>query len=158
MNEFSFSPTGQKFQLPGPEDYLNPKPRIIVGGPPSDAECHVCGRHLSELKPFGGPGDPLEDDFTGELLVETCRSNLPYDEEAEKALEEIPDTKEGETKGVNWLPWLIAKYGEEKAEYLFIYASAQGFGWFWECRDWIVLNEAQYFEETERRYRDVSIE
>jgi hypothetical protein len=41
------------------EEDLNPKRRIIINGPPSDGRCQVCGRHMNELTPFGGPGDPL---------------------------------------------------------------------------------------------------
>jgi len=70
------------------EEDLNPHARIIINGPPSDGRCEVCGRHISELTPFGGPGDPLEDDFTGELLVRTYRWDWPPDVEAEKAWEE----------------------------------------------------------------------
>lgn len=33
--------------------------RFLIRGPPRDERCEVCGRHISEPKPFGGPGDPL---------------------------------------------------------------------------------------------------
>jgi hypothetical protein len=66
------------------EEDLTPTHRISISGPPADGRCNVCGKHITELKPFGGPGDPLVGDFTGELLVKTWRSAGPYDEEAEK--------------------------------------------------------------------------
>ena len=47
---------------------------IYINPPPSDGRCEGCGRHVSELKPFGGPGDPLVGDFTGELLLKHFRS------------------------------------------------------------------------------------
>ena len=38
--------------------YINP--------PPQDGTCTCCGRHISELKPFGKAGDPLIGDFDGD--------------------------------------------------------------------------------------------
>ena len=38
-----------------------------------DNRCDCCGRHVRELKPFGGPGDPLVGDFTGKYLVKHYR-------------------------------------------------------------------------------------
>jgi hypothetical protein len=141
------------------EEDLNPKCRVIINGPPRDGICEVCRRHLSELKPFGGPGDPLEADFTGEeadftgeLLVKTWRHGGPYDEEAEKTMEEA----EKETQGSNDpLPWLITKYGKEKAEE--ILSSVQLYGAIassWECRDCIVLDDDEYFERLRESYHE----
>jgi hypothetical protein len=73
------------------EEDLNPKCRIIINGPPQDGRCQVCGRHMSELTPFGGPGDPVVGDFTGELLVKIFRWDFPPDVEAEKAWEEAAE-------------------------------------------------------------------
>ncbi len=134
------------------EEDLNPKCRGIVNGPPRDGRCEVCGRHLSELRPFGGPGDPLEDDFTGELLVKNFRASIPHDEEAEKALKEVAETMKGEPESADLLPWLIAKYGEEKAEEFYFYGSAYSIGKSWECRDCFILDEDEYFEKLGQRY------
>jgi hypothetical protein len=41
------------------EDDLKPRPGINLNAPPADGRCDCCGRHISELKPYGGPGDPL---------------------------------------------------------------------------------------------------
>ena len=49
--------------------------KIVINPPPSDSRCECCGKHVSELKPFGGPGDPLVGDFNGALLVKTFRDN-----------------------------------------------------------------------------------
>ena len=47
---------------------------IWINPPPDDNCCECCGRHISELKPFGGPGDPLVGDFSGALLVKHFRA------------------------------------------------------------------------------------
>lgn len=47
---------------------------IWINPPPADNRCECCGsRHISELKPFGGPGDPLVGDFSGAFLVKHAR-------------------------------------------------------------------------------------
>jgi hypothetical protein len=110
-----------------------------------DGRCDVCGRHMSELTPFGGPGDPLTGDFTGELLVKRWRHTGPYDEEAEKAWEEarkeIPEMEDE-------LPWFIEKFGEEKGNALFwagiLYGSTVA---SYECRDCVVLDFDEYFKK-----------
>lgn len=48
--------------------------RLIIDSPPLDAKCVTCGRHVSELPPFGGPGDPLEGDFRGAKMVQVFRA------------------------------------------------------------------------------------
>ena len=30
------------------------------------SKCYICDKDENELKPFGGPGDPLVGDFTGQ--------------------------------------------------------------------------------------------
>jgi hypothetical protein len=52
---------------------LKPSGHIRINPPPNDGKCEVCGRHMSQLDPFGGPGDPLVGDFSGELLVKRYR-------------------------------------------------------------------------------------
>ena len=49
------------------------KPYIRINPPPSDNRCNGCGRHIRELKPFGGPGDPLVGDFSGAFLMKHFR-------------------------------------------------------------------------------------
>jgi hypothetical protein len=99
------------------EEDLTPVGRISINAPPDDGRCDVCGRHISELKPFGGPEDPLMGDFTGELLIKQWRPLGPYNEEAVKAAEEaekalaVPRNKPLESKDV--LEWYISRYGKE---------------------------------------------
>ncbi len=121
--------------------------RALVNPPPQDGRCHVCGRHISELKPFGGPGDPLVGDFTGELLVKRFRRDyLYYNEEAAKAWEEA-DKAMKETPGLDVFSWFITRYGEEKGERLCEEKNGWGEGWIspsWECRDCIVMDDFEY--------------
>ena len=132
---------------------LNLKPRISINPPPSDGRCDCCGRHISELKPFGKAGDPLVGDFDGALLIKTFRPVGPYDEEAENAVEEaVKHLADAGFKDKDPLEWLIKKYGKEKGE---------GFYWSneaycqtsssWECRDCAVLYEDEYFEKLQER-------
>ena len=48
---------------------------------------HLCDTRW-QLKPFGGPGDPLVGDFSGAYLIKKWRPDGPYHEEAESALSE----------------------------------------------------------------------
>jgi hypothetical protein len=146
------------------EEDLTPNGRIIINGPPKDGRCDVCGRHMSELTPFGGPGDPLVGDFSGELLVKKFRPAGPYDEEAMKAWEEYE--KEFPLKIISEQPiadgishieyeklaeplhWFIAKFGKNKGEKLYWVGLAYGqVDPSWECRDCAVLDLDQYFEK-----------
>jgi hypothetical protein len=51
-----------------------PKPIISINPPPSDYCCMGCGKHISEVKPFGKAGDPLVGDFDGVTLLKNFRS------------------------------------------------------------------------------------
>lgn len=136
------------------EEDLEPKGSFIINGPPSDGRCEVCGRHMSELKPFGGPGDRLVGDFSGELLVKIWRREGPYDEESEKAWEEAEKATEGTPESNDLHPWFIGKYGKEKRERLFfggmLSSSSRS---SWECRDCIILDEDEYFEKLSQTYK-----
>ena len=139
-----------------------------INPPPSDGRCSVCGRHMSELKPFGGPGDPLVGDFNGELLVKRWRAEGPYDEEGEKAGKEYEKENPLRVKfeqpiadGVSHveyedredpISWFINKFGEEKGKRLYyggmLSSSSRP---SWECRDCFILDEDEYFEKLEQR-------
>jgi hypothetical protein len=67
------------------EDLTPTSHRFVINPPPKDGRCEVCGRHMSELRPFGGPGDPLLGDFSGELFVKNYRRGAPYDEDTKLA-------------------------------------------------------------------------
>ena len=128
------------------EDDLKPKQGLNINPPPKDGRCDCCGKHISELKPFGGPGDPVNGDFSGAFLVKNYRSVGPYVEEAERAVEEA-SRKYKEAGFDDLLDWMIEKYGKEKAEELYWPTEAyHQFGSSWECRDCLVLNDEEYFE------------
>lgn len=134
------------------EEDLRRPCRFFINAPPDDGRCDVCGRHMSELTPFGGPGDPLVGDFSGELLVKRFRYDWPLDKEAEKAWEEVirdnPELPELDDP----LSWLIDKYGEEKGKWIFYNESmSPGISKSWECRDCIVLDDDEYFEKLEQK-------
>jgi hypothetical protein len=134
------------------EEDLTPTGRIIINGP-KDGRCDVCGRHMSELTPFRGPGDPLVGDYRGELLVIRWRHTGPYDEEAEKAWEEarkeVPEMEDE-------LPWFIEKFGEGKGKALFwagiLYGSMVV---SYECRDCVVLDFDEYFQKVSQIREDM---
>ncbi len=53
------------------------RPVFKINPPPDDRKCEVCHKHVSELKPFGGKGDPLVGDFKGYILLKTFRPMAP---------------------------------------------------------------------------------
>ena len=56
------------------EEDIKARPgQISLNPPPDDGRCHCCGRHISELKPFGKAGDPLVGDFEGAYLIKFSR-------------------------------------------------------------------------------------
>ena len=127
--------------------------RDLLGflAPPHDGRCQACGKHISQLKPFGG-SVPLDGDFSGELLVMRWRHRCRYDEPvktAEKAWQEaeksVPDTED-------IISWLISKYGEEEANSIF--SLCETYAMIvprWECKDCIGLNEDEYFKVLGKR-------
>jgi len=136
------------------EEDLRQPCRFFINPPPEDGRCDVCGRQMSELTPFGGPGDPLPGDFTGEKLVKTFRLDCPYPDEIEEAMRKAK--KEGWE--FNSLESLLAHFSEEESKKLEeIYDKwadrYEQFSKSWECRDCIVLGDLEYFEKRSQRYQ-----
>jgi hypothetical protein len=122
------------------EEIFQLDPGIIVNPPPSEACCECCGRHISQLKPYGGAGDPLEGDFTGCSLVKVYRRYGPYDEEAERAYLEA-------SKHEDPCAWMKKQYGKEKTDSLLYSLQLYGLvGSSWECRDCAILDTDEYHE------------
>jgi hypothetical protein len=124
----------------GAED-LKPRPGLNINPPPEDGRCYGCGRHLSQLKPFGKAGDPLVGDFNGAFLVKTFRPDFPPDEETDRIMEEFfgACSSEEDWNKAEWM--LIERYGQEEAIGIMVYHQAsQQFGSSWECRDCIRLS------------------
>ena len=130
------------------EKDLKIKARININPPPPDGRCNCCGRHISELPPFGKAGDPLVGDFNGELLVKKFRPSGPYDEQAEKAWDRVEKLMEKEGRaGEDPLDMMIRIYGKHAGEkYYWSYQLFDQIGKSWECRDCAVLSLDEYFE------------
>jgi len=95
---------------------------IAINPPPKDRCCECCGRHTSELKPFGKEGDPLVGNFDGALIIKTFRPMaLP---KSEKELNELPEED------------------RDLYEQVMNTISAS-----WECRDCVVLFADDYFKK-----------
>lgn len=72
------------------------KVTLSINPPNPDGTCSVCEKHVSQLKPFGGKGDPLNGDFSGALLVKMFRDIFPeetYPYSDEKGLYILVDAK-----------------------------------------------------------------
>ena len=117
----------------------------VTNPPPAqEAKCYRCGKPVSELKPFGGAGDPLNGDFTGLKLVKTFRS---MDEGCEIAddTRQLYDKICSEYKHVDGaaednIPELEKIYSKEVVDAAFFFDQiASTVGSSWECRDCIIL-------------------
>lgn len=133
------------------EDFLKFEPGEDIYPPLRDGRCDCCGKHVRELKPFGGPGDPLDRDYTGALLVKAYAPEGPYIEEVEKAAREADRCYKSDGF-ISALDWMIDKFGKEKAEE-FEYADFYHHFVFscWECRDCVVLNMDAFSEILKRK-------
>ena len=118
------------------------KPRILINPPPRDARCECCGRHASELKPFGGAGDPLVGDFKGALLVKTFRRMAPpgiHSYEIDDLLDEEGQLDEKK---------FIEKYSKEDLESFYFAEQLMGtVEASWECRDCIILDGEDFYNK-----------
>jgi hypothetical protein len=130
------------------EEDLKLVPRKInLNPPPEDGRCECCGRHISELKPFGGPGDPLVGDFSGAYLIKKFRSDLPPDREAYLALKVAIKDCYDQVGEDDMRKVLTAKYGRKKGKYYYEKLQPVSVGKSWECRDCACLDEFEYFEK-----------
>ena len=139
------------------EKDLKIEARFNINPPPEDGRCECCGRHISELTPFGKAGDPLVGDFDGELLVKKFRPSGPYDEQAEKAWDRVEKLMEKEGRaGEDPLDMMIKIYGKHVGEkHYWSYQLFDQIGKSWECRDCAVLDEDEYFEYLEEIYSNI---
>ena len=118
------------------------KPVIRINPPPKDRRCECCGKAISELKPFGKEGDPLNGNFDGSLLVKTFRSMAPEIKD-----EEFLKFQEDHEKYEDFYQEVIDRFGKDEAERLFAQDQLSStVGASWECRDCIVLSSEKYFK------------
>ena len=130
------------------EENLKTMPGLIqINPPPEDGKCECCGKHMSELKPFGKAGDPLVGDFDGALLVKKFRTELPPpDIRLEKIFQWmlLNCKPKGDNESIEDL--LALEYGEEDANaMLMMISGGSQVGASWECRDCAVLDRFSYF-------------
>ena len=128
--------------------------RTGINPPPRDGKCDCCGKHISELKPYGKAGDPLVGDFDGVLLLKRFRRDFPYNEEAERVMNEANEiVMNGEDITDQDIEvWLINKYGKEKGKEFHNYMLSCQVGPSWECRDCAVLDGDEYWKIKDRRW------
>ena len=124
---------------------------LTKSSPPADFRCDVCKKLVSELKPFGCPGDPLVNDHTGELVVERWRPFVLLNQKAANAWVHALIQA-----GDNLLSWFVERYGEEDGNELYGLAQDMDGSGSWECRDCIVLEDEEYFEK-KRQIREKSL-
>jgi hypothetical protein len=90
------------------EEDLKPRPEPKINAISFEIECDWCGGYLSELKPFGPPGNRFED----VLIFRLWRTEIRPDEENAKIWEEFfgncSDNQEAWKR-------LINRYGEDEA-------------------------------------------
>jgi hypothetical protein len=139
------------------EEDLKPKPGVNINPPPADGRCECCGRYMSDLTPFGGPGDPLVGDFTGAYLIKRYRPYGPYDERAEKALEEAEKLYLNEGFD-DELDYMMHKYGNLEGKRLYWAPVLHGYvSKSWECRDCVVLDTNEYIEKLKQMRKSFAV-
>jgi hypothetical protein len=133
------------------DEVLGSSPHISLS--PEDGRCECCGRHISELEPFGKGKDESGFETEGRYLVKTWRPLGVYDDEAETAIEEAFQSY-AEDGYEDWWAWMIGKHGKEKAEFLFELSDAyHTIDGEWVCRDCINLDQETYYDKRyETRY------
>ena len=118
---------------------------LLINPPPRDYCCECCGRHISELQPFGAAGDPLVGDFNGALLLKMYRSMLPH-----SALDSY--VKKGYlTPDMSIVEEKINELSDEELSNLeFGLQLVNTVGASWECRDCIVLDSEDFYDRLDR--------
>lgn len=119
-----------------PECKEKSRPRLSINPPPIDRKCECCGKHISELKPYGKTGDPLNtDDYDGAILVKTYRTMAQQIKEYDNILELVE----------NWDK--LFEFNNKLADQLSFYSQLVGtVSSSWECRDCIILGTKEYFD------------
>jgi hypothetical protein len=137
--------------------------KVNLNPPPEDGRCQCCGRHISELEPFGSQRDPVLGSCGNARLIKRFRYIWPPDKEArtvvERILREIPDL---EVDGDKVREVLILEFGKEKGEDLYDRYRQRDccIAKSWECKDCSCLDDLKYWdkrEKTELRRQDSGI-
>jgi hypothetical protein len=123
--------------------------------------CDCCGRHISQLKPFGKAGDPLNGNFDGALLVKTFRScaypNKELDEFMNEFYGKCNSGENDESNETELNKQLNERFGIEDVENLksYFWASHTA-SKSYECRNCICLSGKRYFRVRKNIYRGES--
>jgi hypothetical protein len=135
-------------------DLIPKRGRLNINPPPSDGRCDCCGRHLSQLKPYGKAGDPLVGDFENALLVKTWVAECGPDEELGNLLEEYFGDCKNEEDGKQADAIFIQEHGKEKLDELEDYSMLRGaIHSIWLCRDCMILDRPELYERLDARRR-----
>ena len=122
------------------------KVTISINPPPEDGRCECCGKHISELNSYGGPGDPLKGDFTGAKLIKIYRTMAPegsHSYDISDCLDKDENLDEDK---------FIEKYSEKDLEkFWFAQQLMDTVEASWECRDCVILGEKDYFKKRSER-------
>lgn len=105
--------------------------RIFINPPRVRGRCDVCGRHISELKPYGKAGDPLVGDFEGVYLIKFFR---PDGYLGREQLDIIYESSERSPDDPD--VWIVP-------DFEYYYGSDRS----WECRDCVALSDEEYFNK-----------
>lgn len=124
-----------------------------INPPPKDRRCEVCGKHVKDVKPFGGKGDPLVGDFTGAKLIKTFRPMSYLDEKERPSIELLDSIYKEEMDGKLTFDECNKKlkenFSEKELERLnFLNQLINTIEASWECRDCVVMDDnKEYFEK-----------
>lgn len=114
-----------------------------------DNRCDCCCRHIDELKPFGGPGDPLAGDFTGLPLVKVYRYDFPKSEIPSEYSDCLK--KDGEIDEQRF----IEKYGREMFDEITEFMSSFDIVSSYRlCRDCILLDREQFCKKSHESFME----
>jgi hypothetical protein len=126
---------------------------LYINPPPQDGRYECCGRHISELKPFGTARHLYFGDLDGALLVKAWRPLLPDDPRPQSIYDEMIVTGEPGNLFENSTRYLMEKSCHGKTTELRVYhfSGNSKVGAIWECRDCFFLDEAEYLELMRQR-------
>ena len=157
MAQISFGSKGSKsLETIECEEDLVLGPGMHLNPPPKDGRCECCGRHLSELKPFGKVNVGLIGNVEGALLVKNFRPNRSYD----AGIEQIMKEENGKWQKYYDLVlerclWRVTHHVEEEGAYSYRVAKMCGsLLASWECQDCLVLDDDEYFERLDQRQNE----
>jgi hypothetical protein len=101
-----------------------------------DGRCDGCGRHVSQLKPFGK-------DLP--VITKKYRWDAPHDEKIDKIMDEFFEASSSDEDCDKAKEKLIEKYGQEEAEgMMFYHQLSRQVGSSWECQDCICLSSKRF--------------